>query len=104
MHTRRASHSCARPLNCGVRRLLLMKRGIQIGFVLYWLVFVLFTVRQGQYPGSFDGRDVWSYPYQAVAQVCLLLTLFLAVLYVIVPAGRFPYSWRRLLCAVAYAV
>jgi len=77
-------------------------RGLQIGFVVYWLAFVLFTVHQGQYPGFFD-RGPWSYPYWPVAWVCVLLTFFLSGLYLIVPAARFPYSRRRLGFAVAYA-
>ena len=82
----------------------MITRGIQFGFLIYWLAFVLFTVHQGQYPGFFDDPDRGSYPYSAVAQVALLLSLFLVVLYLIVPAARFPYSQRRLGFAAAYAL
>ena len=84
-------------------------RGIQIGFVVYWLAFVLFTVHQGQYPVIFE-PDVLSYPYWEVAWICLQLTLLLAVLYLIVPAARFrtldfvwasPLRTPQLCCSVA---
>ena len=78
-------------------------RWIQVGFVAYWVALMLFTIEQGQYPGFWDNRNLWSYPYPAVASVCLLLTLLLATLYLIVPATQFPYSRWRLGFAVAYA-
>jgi hypothetical protein len=77
-------------------------RALRIGFVAYWLAFVIFAVHQGQYPGYFGDPRLWSYPYGAVAAVCVKLALLLAVLYLILPATHFPYSRRRLGFAVVY--
>src|SRR5690242_18813432 len=104
MRLLRAGQRGAPPLNCGVRRHMSRQRALQIGFVAYWVVFVLFAVHQGRYPGFFDDPANWPYPYSGVAKVCLLITLLLAVLYLVYPPSLFPYSRSRVGFALAYAV
>lgn len=79
-------------------------RLLRAGFFVYWLAFMVFTAHYGQYPGLIAHPERWQYPYGAVLAVCALLTVLLVILYAILAPAKFPYSWRRLVAAMVYAV
>jgi hypothetical protein len=79
-------------------------RLLPLGFVLHWLAFALLTIRHGQFPGLVAHPERWQYPYTAVVTVCSLLALLLVPVYALLHPSRFPYSWRRLVLAMLYAV
>jgi len=76
----------------------------RISFFVYWAAFAAITARAGQFPLAWHRPpELWQYPFAGVAVVCTLFALALLILYRILPAARFPWSWRRLVAALIYS-
>jgi hypothetical protein len=69
----------------------------------YWLVFVGLAVDWGQYPGYVLNPEQQPYPWKAVALICGLVAVAIAILYAILRPVTFHRSWGRLGFALLYA-
>jgi hypothetical protein len=72
------------------------------GFLAYWIVWCLVTMRQGQYPGL-ENLSRWHYPVWGVISVSALIGIFIGILYLILRPATYHRSWRRLFAAIAYS-
>lgn len=73
---------------------------------LYWLAWMLETLRAGREPGLLGpniNRSNYPYPWEGVALTCLVLAALTAVLYAILRPMTFARSWGRLGAATAFA-
>jgi hypothetical protein len=64
--------------------------------VAYWLVFAIWTVNWGKYPGLVLNPELTPYPWKAVGVTCGVLAIEVAILYAILRPVTFDRSWGRL--------
>ena len=71
--------------------------------VAYWLVFAIWAVNWGKYPGFVVNPELAPYPWKAVGVTCGVLAVEVAILYAILRPVTFNRSWGRLGFALLYS-